>query len=175
MSVGILIGTNRENAVSETIAKIYAEILSTKGIEAEIIYLKSLPEDFAFSALYKHNGKNEGFNAVKSRVQAHSKLFVIVPEYNGSFAGVLKTFIDGMPYPKGFEDKKIALVGVSSGIQGGALALSHLNDIFSYLNAQVLAQKVKLMQIEKNLVDGKIINPLFVQLIEIQINKFLDF
>ena len=42
------------------------------------------------------------------------------------------------------QDKKAALVGISSGVQGAGLALSHLTDIFNYCGMHVLAQKPKL-------------------------------
>jgi NAD(P)H-dependent FMN reductase len=175
MSITIVVGTNRDNSLSEVIAQYYQAILEAKGVSSQIVNLQDLPADFITSALYKNSGKNPQFNLIREVVSASEKLIFIVPEYNGSFPGVLKAFIDGMPYPKGFEDKKIALVGLSSGVQGGALALSHLNDIFSYLNAHVLGYKVKLIQIEKNIKDGKIINDLYNQLIDIQVDKFLKF
>ena len=37
------------------------------------------------------------------------KFVFIVPEYNGSFPGVLKTFIDGLAFPDTFEQKKNVL------------------------------------------------------------------
>ncbi|WP_172796060.1 NADPH-dependent FMN reductase, partial [Roseivirga echinicomitans] len=95
--------------------------------------------------------------------------------YNGSFPGVLKTFIDGLKYPEGVRDKKAALVGISSGVQGGVFAMSHLTDIFNYLGMHVFALKPKLAAIESNFIDGKITNTLYNQLINTQIEKFIEF
>lgn len=173
--IGIVVGTNREHSKSEIVATYYQVVLERKGFTSQIVHLKDLPDNFMYTALYQNAGKNEQFNRLREAVLNVEKLIFIVPEYNGSFPGVLKAFIDGMPYPNGFEDKKIALVGLSSGVQGGALALSHLNDIFSYLNAHVLGQRVKLIQIEKNLENGQITNALYNQLIETQIDKFITF
>ena len=75
------------------------------------------------------------------KIQSCDKFVFVVPEYNGSFPGVFKAFVDGLKYPASFKDKKCALVGISSGTQGGALALSHLTDIFNYLGMNVLALK----------------------------------
>jgi len=99
----------------------------------------------------------------------------MLPEYNGSFPGVLKTFIDGLKYPEGVRDKKAALVGISSGVQGGVFAMSHLTDIFNYLGMHVFALKPKLAAIERNFIDGKITNTLYNQLINTQIDKFIEF
>ncbi|MCS6795753.1 MAG: NAD(P)H-dependent oxidoreductase [Raineya sp.] len=173
--ITIVVGTNRNDATSEIIAQHYYNILQSKQVDSEIVYLKDLPQDFVVSALYENEGKNPVFNAIREKVLNAEKIIFIVPEYNGSFPGVLKAFIDGMPYPNAFMDKKIALVGLSAGIQGGALALSHLSDIFSYLNAHVLGYKVKLIQIEKNMQNEQITNKFYLQLIDNQIEKFISF
>ena len=41
-----------------------------------------------------------------------------MPQYNGSFPGVFKAFIDGYAYPNVFKGDKAALVGVSKGFRG---------------------------------------------------------
>lgn len=151
--INIICGTNRKDAITLRISEIYREILHSLGQESTIIDLNKLPSDFAFSALYENSGKNEAFNTFRQAMSTCQKYVFIVPEYNGSFPGVLKTFIDGLEYPNTFTDKKCALVGLSSGIQGGALALSHLTDIFNYCGMNVLAQKPKLARIEANMED----------------------
>tara|TARA_R110001592_G_scaffold337450_1_gene624080 strand:+ start:2179 stop:2625 length:447 start_codon:yes stop_codon:yes gene_type:complete len=146
-----------------------------KGVDTDIVDLVDLPHDFTGTALYENNGRNEVFNVMRNKVHAADKLLFIVPEYNGSFPGVLKTFIDGLKYPEGVKDKKAALVGISSGAQGAVFAMSHLTDIFNYLGMHVFAIKPKLATIESNFVDGKIINNLYIQLIHTQIDKFIEF
>lgn len=171
--IGIVVGTNRKEAVSEQVAAYYAALLNERGQTADIIRLTELPPDFIATALYEHVGKNEQFNRVRDRLLTATRLVFIVPEYNGSFPGVLKAFLDGFPYPSGLEGKRIALVGVSTGIQGGALALSHLNDIFSYLHADVVGVRVKLIQIDQHLQEGKITHPFYNQLLAMQIDALL--
>ena len=79
------------------------------------------------------------------------RLVIIAPEYNASFPGVLKAFIDGLPYPGGIRGKKAALIGLSSGGQGGLLAMTHLSDILMYLGTVVLPQRVRLPFINQDL------------------------
>ncbi len=173
--ITIVVGTNRPDSTSEQVAFYYQSLLTAHEAESQIINLVDLPHDFAFSALYKNSGKNAKFNLLRQSILEAERYVFIVPEYNGSFPGVLKTFIDGMPYPSPFENKRIALVGLSSGVQGGALALSHLTDIFSYLNGNVLGTRVKLIQVEKNMEDGKVTNALYNQLLNSQIERFLKY
>ena len=173
--IKIIVGTNRKNSVSKTIATLYQSILLEKGMESEILELENLPADFVATALYENNGKNPGYNEFHDRVKAGKKFVFIVPEYNGSFPGVLKTFIDGMTYPNTFRNKKCALVGISSGIGGGGIALSHLTDIFHYLGMHVLALKPKLAKIEQNMSDNLLTNRLYVELLHTQADMLLEF
>ena len=173
--VVLISGTNREDALTRIITGIYADILESLSVQTEIIDLKYLPEDFAFSALYQMAGKNEQFNHFRDLMAESKKFVFIVPEYNGSFPGVLKTFIDGLKFPGTFYNKKCALVGLSSGIQGAGLGLSHLTDIFNYCGMHVLALKPKLARIEDNLSNGEITNELYKDLLETQARQLLEF
>lgn len=169
----IIAGTNRKESVSSEVAAIYKATLKEVGAESEIIDLKNLPEDFSFSALYDNAGKNADFNVYREKMNNAEKFVFIVPEYNGSFPGVLKAFIDGLKFPTTFADKKCALVGISSGSQGGGLAVSHLTDIFNYCGMNVLAQKPRLARIDEAIKDGKFTMPLYDMMLKEQINKFL--
>ncbi|MTI39356.1 NADPH-dependent FMN reductase [Fulvivirga lutimaris] len=173
--ITIICGTNRIDSVSYQISVIYQQLLAKAGCNAEIIDLTDLPNDFAFTALYENSGKNEEFNHFRKLMSDSDKFVFVVPEYNGSFPGVLKTFIDGLEYPGSFKNKKSALVGISSGIQGAGLALSHLTDIFHYCGMEVLSLKPKLSHIEKNFNGEKITNKLYQLLIEEQVEKILAF
>ncbi|GAB3229291.1 NAD(P)H-dependent oxidoreductase [Algoriphagus aestuariicola] len=173
--IKIIVGTNRPNSISKLIASRYQEILREKGAESEILELERLPADFIKTALYENNGRNEEYNAFHSRVKEGKKFVFIVPEYNGSFPGILKSFIDGMTYPNTFRNKKCALVGISSGIGGGGIALSHLTDIFHYLGMHVLALKPKLAKIEQNMSDNLLTNRLYLDLLHTQADMLLEF
>lgn len=171
MAIQIVIGTNRTDSVSKKIGLIYQELLTKNGVESNVIDLAELPHDFLFSALYEKSGANELFNPVREVMLTAKKYVFIIPEYNGSFPGVLKAFIDGLKFPNTFTGKKCALVGVSSGIQGGVIAMSHLTDIFHYCGMDVLALKPKLSHISKHLLDNKITNELYMDLLQQQAEK----
>lgn len=173
--IKIIIGTNRKNAVSKTIAVQYQDILKELGEESEIIDLRDLPDDFVFSALYENNGQNDAYNELHNKVKVGAKFVFIVPEYNGSFPGILKSFIDGMTYPNTFKNKKCAMVGLSSGIGGGGIALSHLTDIFHYLGMHVLANKPKLAKIEENMSNNLLTNKFYIDLLRAQAEMLINF
>jgi chromate reductase, NAD(P)H dehydrogenase (quinone) len=171
----IVCGTNRNESVSLQIAEIYKDLLHSLGQDSELIDLRQLPPDFAFTALYENAGSNPDFNEYREMMARADKFVFIVPEYNGSFPGILKTFIDGLKYPVTFRDKKCALVGLSSGMQGAGLALSHLTDIFHYCGTTVLALKPKFGNIGTNFEEGKIVNKLYRDLLKEQAQKLIMF
>ena len=174
--ITILVGTNRPSSRAGRIAVIYARLLAELGEETQLLNLTELPVDFITSALYGNAGSHDEYNRLAAKLNSGSKLVVIVPEYNGSFPGVLKAFIDGLPYPGGIRGKKAALVGLSDGGQGGLLAMSHLSDVLMYLGTAVLPQRVRLPFIGKELSEsGEFVNELPRQLLREQAQALMAF
>jgi chromate reductase, NAD(P)H dehydrogenase (quinone) len=172
--ISIIVGTNRKDSLSKVVAEYYQNLLKTLGNSSQIIDLADLPEDFAFSALYNNAGKNAAFNEFQKIIDSSQKIIFIIPEYNGSFPGVLKTFVDGLRYPDSFNHKKVALVGLSAGVLGNAVGLGHFNEILSYMNADVMGLRVKLGQI-KNYFDGsKFSHEIYNNMIETQAKKLIS-
>lgn len=149
--ITILVGTNRPSSRARRVANYYQTVLTELGAESQILDLAELPADFTSTALYEQAGTNPAFNRLAGMLDAGPKLVIIASEYNGSFPGVLKAFIDGLPYPGGIWGKKAALLGLSSGGQGGLLAMTHLTDILMYLGTTVIPQRVRLPFVNKDL------------------------
>lgn len=53
-------------------------------------------------------------------ILAADGLVIVTPEYNGSLPGILKYFIDMLPFPESFEPRPVCFVGLADDI-GGAL------------------------------------------------------
>jgi len=173
--ITIIVGTNRKDAVSHHIAKQYEEVLKEQQVECSVLDLRKLPHDYLVSALYENVGKNKEFNRIRE-IMNHSEKFVfVIPEYNGSFPGVLKAFIDGIDRSRALMDKKCALIGLSAGDQGAGLALSHLTDILNYCGTNVLAYKIRLPKIGDYMTDNKITNDIFLAKIHKQAQKLIQF
>jgi NAD(P)H-dependent FMN reductase len=171
----IIATTNRKNSKTYKVAEYYQSLLNNVKADNEILSLENLPEDFAFSALYENSGKNPEFNLHKDRMDKADKFVFIVPEYNGSFPGVLKTFIDGLGWPNSLTKKKAAIVSISDGSLGGAIASSHLTDIFHYLNCNVLSTLVRIPFMKKNFVDGTIKDDFIKKLLADQAGLLSEF
>ncbi|MFD2720561.1 NADPH-dependent FMN reductase [Hymenobacter monticola] len=174
--ITVIAGTNRPQSRARRIANYYQTVLTELGAESQLLDLAELPDDFVGTALYHNVGRHPEFNRLAAMLDAGPKLVVVVPEYNASFPGALKAFIDGLAYPGGIQGKKVALVGLSSGGQGGLLAMAHLTDVLMYLGSTVLPQRVRLPFINKDLnAEGGLNNDLSRQLLREQAAALLAF
>jgi chromate reductase, NAD(P)H dehydrogenase (quinone) len=79
--ITIVVGTNRENSKSRKVAEYYAKLLASHGATSQILDLRDLPVDFAFTALYANTGKHEVFNEFVKIVNQSEKFVFIVPEF----------------------------------------------------------------------------------------------
>lgn len=102
--ISIIAGTNRHDSKTLLIAKFYQHLLTQRGVEANLISLTDLPDNMIKSDLYGR--RSEQFQKIQDLVSATQKFVFVIPEYNGSFPGVLKTFIDGCKFPESFSGKK---------------------------------------------------------------------
>ncbi|MCJ8344127.1 NAD(P)H-dependent oxidoreductase, partial [bacterium] len=69
-------------------------------------------------------------------------LIVVAAEYNGSAPGILKYFIDMLPYPAAFENVAVSFVGLAAGKWAGVRAVEHLQQVFGYRDAHMHPKKV---------------------------------
>jgi chromate reductase len=160
--------TNRTNSLTAQVADYYATLLQQQGCDSQVLKLTDLPPAFTSTALYENKGKNTAFNLLQEVMKNSQKYVFIVPEYNGSFPGVFKAFIDGLDFPVTFKGKKCALVGLSQGPQGGIFAMGHLTDIFHYLNMYVYPLKLRLGNIKDSQLATLLANQKYLQLLNEQ-------
>lgn len=173
-SITIISATNRPDSNTEKVANYYRSLLKTKGIEANMLSLKNLPESVLHSDLY---GKRSAeFQQILDEfVVKQEKFIFIAPEYNGSFAGVLKVFLDAIP-PSLWTDNKACLIGVSTGRAGNLRGMEHLTNILNYLKVNVYHNKLPISRVD-TLLDssGNFNDPDTQKAIEIQLDGFLRF
>jgi len=118
------------------------------GQQAEILSLTDLPEGIIHPEMYEKH-KLESWEPVQNLVTATSKFLFIIPEYNGSFPGILKLFIDTCKFPESFSWKKTALLGVSTGKYGNIRGVEHFTGVCHYLNMYVLPLRLHIPYIHK--------------------------
>ncbi len=142
--ITIISATNRPGALTHVFSKKYFESLKDKGLECQWLSLEDTPITFG-SDMYNADKINEKFKEIQDKYVLEAEGFVIVaPEYNGSFPGILKLFIDACSirnYPKNFRGKKAALVGVSDGRAGNLRGLEHLSGFLQYLGVTIMPNR----------------------------------
>ena len=136
----IVSGTNRPNSNAARLAAILQRGYENLAVPSELLSLTELPCEVFDGAAYAN--KPPGMVVLQRRVLDAIGLHLVVPEYNGSFPGVLKYFIDMLKFPESFIDKPVAFVGESAGVWGGLRAVEQLQHIFGYRNAFLLPDRV---------------------------------
>lgn len=101
--------------------------------DAQIIDLRDLPSSLLNPE--SHNKKPEAFSSFQEKILEAEGLHVVTPEYNGSFPGVLKLFIDFLKFPESFQSKPVAYTGLANGRWGALRAIEQLQMVFGYRNA----------------------------------------
>ncbi len=171
--ISIIAGTNRKNSETLRVAKYYQKLIEDRGEVCQVLNLADLPKDFLFSALYGE--KNEGFESIVEQfVYSVDKIVIATPEYNGSFPGIMKAFIEGW-MPKKVPNKWAALVGVASGRQGNSRGMDDLTNVLHYLKINVVPVKPPMSQIY-NLLDaeGNVKDPGMNDMINLQLDLLLE-
>lgn len=176
MNYTIVASTSRDQSVSSQVAAHYQEILAELGVKATVLDLQQLPIDILETTLYKKvKQPNPAWDRMQEVVSNTDKFIFVIPEYNGSFPGILKIWVDACNFPISFKHKKAALIGISDGTQGSALAMGHFSDVLNYVGTHTLALRPRLIQIGKNMQDGRISNAEYLTFIRLQAEQLLAF
>lgn len=170
----IIAGTNRPGSSTLKLAKYYHKQLTQKGVASTVLSLELLPQNLLTTDLY--GKRSMEFQPLQELVSASDKFIFIIPEYNGSFPGALKVFIDACDFPLSFYDKKAALVGISSGKYGNIRGVDHLTGVCNYLNMHVFSLKLHIPFIRKEMdIDGNLLEADTIKFTEEQIDRFIKF
>src|SRR4030095_15471599 len=97
----IISGTNRPDSNTLKVARRVEGIYETLGVEFQVLDLAELPPEI-FSPT-SHAAKPASFKRVSDAILASDGVVIVTPEYNGGIPGILKYFIDMLPFPESFE------------------------------------------------------------------------
>lgn len=170
----IVSATNRPNSNTHKVAEYYQHELLEKGEKSQLFSLTDLPETIIKSDMYGQ--RSTAFQKIQEMVSSTEKFIFVIPEYNGSFPGVLKVFIDACTFPESFFGKKAALVGISSGKYGNVRGIEHFTGICNYINLNVMPLKIHIPAINKELnTKGLLFHEDTVKFCNEQIDRFIRF
>ena len=176
MKITVISGTNRRGNTSLKVAKnIQSRYESAGASSTTVIDLCEMPLSLFSPDAYSE--KPQEFEAYSQNVLDADGLVIVVPEYNGSYPGALKLFIDMLKFPESFENKPVAFIGIAAGIWGGLRPVEHLQQVFGYRNALNFNERVFIPAVHKafDADKGAFTPPLIEELLESQTKNFLNF
>ncbi len=140
--ITVISATNRLNSNTAIFAKYYFQELKKKAkTEVKFLSLTELNELTIPAGMYSADTQHEKIRELQDEFIIPADRFVIIsPEYNGSFSGILKFFIDAVSIRKNkesFGGKNALLVGVATGRAGNLRGLGHLAHILMHLGSHV--------------------------------------
>src|SRR3984885_13536629 len=152
--IEIVAGTDRPGSRTLQVAKLISFFFLNLKLPCDILDLAQLPLHHMHGAGYDQTKMKDLQHSV-TRVNQADGLVMVIPEYNGSFPGALKHFIDYWKFPTSFEGRPVAFVGLG-GRFGGLRAVEQMQQVFSYRNAFLFPNRVFLINVQNLLKDGQI-------------------
>jgi NAD(P)H-dependent FMN reductase len=166
--------TNRPNSNTLKVSRIYKKIIGSKNAAVKLFDFSLLPHNIAFSETF--GNRTQSYQKLISEYVSPERKFVfVVPEYNGSFPGILKTFLDSV-HPREWADKDACLVGIADGRAGNLRGMEHLTGILGYLKMHVYHDKLPISNIANSIDhEGNFTSNDQFRVCESQIEGFLAF
>ena len=141
----VFAGSTRAGSLNRKLARAAASAFEKQGLEVTLADLREFPMPIYDGDLEASAGMPPSARAFKSLMRSHDAMAIASPEYNGSFAALLKNAIDwatrpepGEPRLAAFQGKKAAIFSASPGARGGQRGLRHLRELLEMLHVEVL-------------------------------------
>ena len=173
MRIAVVCGTNREGALSRTLATEVAQSYRQLGHEVDELDMEELPSEALAATAYKQ--KSPTIQALIDRFLASDGAVFVIPEYNGSYPGVLKLFVDMLPFPEGFDARPCAFLGLAAGQFHGLRAVEHFQGVAGYRNAYIYPRRLFIGDSYSKFVDGKLSDDKLTDRLKQQADGFLKF
>jgi chromate reductase len=179
--VTIIQATNRPDSNTEFVSRQIGDILMRLGhTTIRYVSMAHLPADLMSNAVYDLDSLPEALVRLQDESLIPAAKFIwILPEYNGSFPGVLKFFIDVLSVRKmneTFRGKKSMLIGVATGRSGNIRGIDHFTSILMHLRSVVFPRVLPISRISELMDDQGILNhEPTLRVLEAHIIEFLEF
>jgi chromate reductase, NAD(P)H dehydrogenase (quinone) len=165
-TITIISGSNRDNNTKK-VALEYQRLLKDKNIDTLLLALdeKKIFERDSFFI----NMENEFLKPAQ-------KFIIIMPEYNGSYPGILKLMIDNTEVSKVWWHKKVLLTGVSTGRAGNLRGMDHLTGSLLHIKMLVHPNRLPISVIDRLLDSSNQFSDAgTLRAIDVQLEEFLNF
>lgn len=172
--ISIISGTDRLNSNALRVARYLKKKYAQLETSAEIIDLQDFPTGRLEGGRYGEEISE--LDPFITSIYKSDGLVFVCPEYNGGYPGILKLFIDYLPYPDALLEKPVCLVGEADGAFGAIRAVEQLQQVLGYRNAFILPERVYISRVSNNFdTENGIADPVQQELLESQIKSFVRF
>lgn len=170
----VISGTNRAGSNTLKVAKLAREQLEAAGEKVALIDLREMPAGLFTPTAYRD--KPPDFEPFQRMILEADGVLTVTPEYNGSYPGVLKYFIDMLRFPESLVDMPAAFIGLASGQWGALRSVEQLEMVFHYRHAHLFGRRLFLKGISKLLdEDGRLVDPELARRLDELVTGFAAF
>ena len=177
--ITVISGTNRHNSKTSIVAQAIQNLLKELGQDAHLVNLENVDISIANEDIYNGEKLSESLITLQDKsIIPAEKIIYVSPEYNGSYAGFLKYFIDVISvrnYKESFAGKKCFLVGVAAGRAGNLRGLDHLTGTLNHVGSTVMPGSLPLSQIGSLLTEDGVLNKATSNLLKEKLEAFIAY
>ena len=178
--ITVVSGSNRINNKTLHFAKFaFEQLQESTTDEVRFLDLSELDGSVISQYMYKDGAQSHVIKSIQDTyfIPA-SKFWFFIPEYNGSYPGIVKLILDAMSVREiknSFLEKKVCITGIASGRAGNLRGMDHLADVLNHLGMYVHPNKNPISSIFKLLNKENTVNDEASEVLQKQISQLLKF
>nr|WP_298997003.1 NAD(P)H-dependent oxidoreductase [uncultured Allomuricauda sp.] len=179
--ITVISGSNRKNNKTIHFAKyVFEELSKAADEEVKFLDISDFAGDVVNVTMYKDSEQPQVVQHIQDEYFIPAgKFWFFIPEYNGSYPGIVKLLLDSMSvraYKESFADKKACITGIASGRAGNLRGMDHLAEVLNHLGIHVHPNKNPISSIYKMLnSEDNSVNEDAVETLQKQIQQFLSY
>ncbi len=165
--ITIISGSVRDNNNTKKVAEVYEAQLKNRNADVQLLALDEV----------KVFERDDDFISMEKKYLVPAEAFIIVmPEYNGSYPGILKLMIDNSDIAKCWHHKKVLLTGVATGRAGNLRGMEHLTGSLLHMKMLVHPNRLPISAVDKLLdANQRLSDPGTLKAINTQLDEYFKF
>lgn len=176
--ITIISGSNRKGNKTLPFATSVYEHLQKQQHNVKLLNLEQLKGEIISAVMYDKSAQHPAIKSIQDEYFIPAtKFWFFVPEYNGSFPGVLKILIDIMStrvLARTFKHKKASLTGIALGRAGNLRGMDHLAEVLNHVGVVIHPNKKPISSISTLLNEhNELINERIIKELEDQARELI--